>query len=359
MENKKIQDTIVSSIRIPALTLESGEILKDINLVYERSGNINGPVILICHALTGNHLVSGDDDQPGWWAGLVGPGCYIDTNEFQIISFNVLGGCDGSTGPASLSPITGKRYGPDFPEITIRDMVSAQHTALQTLGIKKLEAVIGGSLGGMQALEWGLMFPQFVQKIFPLAVTPELSDYGIAFNHIGIRSIENDPHWNNGYYEENCEIKGLEIARMAGMVTYRTGALFAERFTRGQNNQQFEVQSYLDYQGNKLRSRFDANSYLTLLRAMNTHDIKRGREDWKELLANLPCELIGISYDGDLIYEQASLKVLTEIIPDSTHYFIPTVFGHDGFLVEFEKWGGIIQSHLTKLKVKGASVFKY
>ncbi|PFA67393.1 homoserine O-acetyltransferase [Bacillus sp. AFS015802] len=342
----------VSSITIPSLTLESGKTLQNVQLAYERTGNKGGPVILICHALTGTHIVKGTSEDRGWWDGLIGPRSYIDTNRYNVIAFNVLGGCEGSTGPASNRSDTGERYGPDFPHITIRDMVHAQYEALQQLSIDHIEAVIGGSLGGMQALEWGAEYPSFIKKVFALAVSPALNDYGIAFNHIGITAIEGDPDFQKGYYPEGATLKGLEIARMVGMVTYRTQELFDQRFQRQRTNEQYNVESYLDYQGKKLGKRFDPNSYLTLLKAMNTHDIGRGRGGTEKVAESYQCELISISYEGDLIYSPQYLKEFTEGVPKGEHYFIPTAFGHDGFLVEFGKWGGIISSHLTNLRVQ-------
>ena len=336
----------VSSITIPSLTLESGTTLQHVNLSYERTGNKEGPVILVCHALTGTHIVKGTSEDRGWWDGLIGPRSYIDTERFNVIAFNVLGGCEGSTGPTSINPETGERYGPAFPDITIRDMVHAQYEALQQLDIDHIEAVIGGSLGGMQALEWGALYPSYLNKVFALAVSPALNDYGIAFNHIGIKAIEGDPDFQEGHYPQGATLKGLEIARMVGMVTYRTQELFDKRFQREETNDRFNVESYLDYQGKKLGKRFDPNSYLTLLKAMNSHDIGRERESIEKVAESYQCELISISYKGDLIYSPQYLKDFTNQVPKGEHYFIPTAFGHDGFLVEFEKWGGIIASHL-------------
>ncbi|MCA1061348.1 homoserine O-acetyltransferase [Rossellomorea aquimaris] len=342
----------VSSITIPSLTLESGITLKNVNLAYERTGNKDGPVILVCHALTGTHIVTGTREDRGWWDGLIGPGSYIDTDSFNVIAFNVLGGCEGSTGPTSLNAESGERYGPGFPHITIRDMVHAQFEGLKRLSIDHIEAVIGGSLGGMQALEWGVLYPSYINKVFALAVSPALNDYGIAFNHIGITAIEGDPDFQDGHYPHGASLKGLEIARMVGMVTYRTQELFDQRFKREKTNEQFNIQSYLDYQGKKLGKRFDANSYLTLLNAMNTHDIGREREGVEKVAESYQCQLISISYEGDLIYSPQYLKDFTNQVPLGKHYFIPTSFGHDGFLVEFEKWGGIISSHLHNHQVQ-------
>jgi homoserine O-acetyltransferase/O-succinyltransferase len=339
----------VNSITIPTLTLECGDTLEQVELVYERIGNTEGPVVLICHALTGNHLVKGTPDCKGWWEGLIGANSYLDTDEYAILSFNVLGGNDGSTGPASINPATGKPYGRHFPSVTVRDMVKAQYLALKELSIPHLHAVIGGSLGGMQALEWGMMYPFFVDKVFALAVTPALSDYGLAFNHIGIQAIESDPGFQSGDYSSGTLLKGLEIARMVGMVTYRTPRLFDDRFNREEAQSSFQVESYLNYQGRKLAKRFDPNSYLTLLKAMNSHDLSRNRDcTLDDIAADYPTELITISYEGDLIYSPQYLERFTIQVRSGRHYFVSTEFGHDGFLVEFEKWGSMISLHLKQ-----------
>ncbi|WP_175990269.1 homoserine O-acetyltransferase [Bacillus sp. Marseille-Q1617] len=351
MENPHTQTTRyeVNSITIPSLTLECGSTLEQVELAYERIGRKDGPVILICHALTGNHLVKGTPGSIGWWDGLIGPGSYLDPDEYTILSFNVLGGNDGSTGPGSINPSTGQPYGRDFPKVTVRDMVKAQYLALKGLAIPHLQAVIGGSLGGMQALEWGMMYPSYVDKVFALAVTPALSDYGLAFNHIGIQAIESDPDFQNGHYSPGTHLKGLEIARMAGMVTYRTPQLFDDRFKREEAQSCFQVESYLNYQGKKLAKRFDPNSYLTLLKAMNSHDLTRDRAcSMEDIARNYPTELITISYEGDLIYSPQYLESFTNQVRAGRHYFVSTAFGHDGFLVEFEKWGSMISSHLKK-----------
>jgi homoserine O-acetyltransferase/O-succinyltransferase len=353
MENPHTSNTQyeVNSITIPSLTLECGSTLEQVELVYERIGRTEGPVILICHALTGNHLVKGTPDCKGWWDGLIGPHSYLDTDEYTILSFNVLGGNDGSTGPASINPATGKPYGRHFPAVTVRDMVNAQYLALKELSIAHLHAVVGGSLGGMQALEWGMMYPSFVDKVFALAVTPALSDYGLAFNHIGIQAIESDPDFQHGQYLPGMVLKGMEIARMAGMVTYRTPRLFDDRFKREETQSTFQVESYLNYQGKKLAKRFDPNSYLTLLKAMNSHDLSRNRGcTLDDIAGNYPTELITVSYEGDLIYSPEYLESFTHQVRSGRHYFVSTAFGHDGFLVEFEKWGSMISSHLKQFQ---------
>lgn len=349
-------DTLLQSERIaPAigdvdcgpLLLDSGDVLSTVQLRYERSGPEDAPAILICHALTGNHLTIGTDDVPGWWSGLAGPGKPIDTETFQVITFNVLGGCSGSTGPASIDPSSGVPYRTAFPAITIRDMVRAQHQALVKLGIRKLAAVVGGSLGGMQALEWGLLYPEMMEKLIVLAATPQLSDYGIGFNHIARRAITEDERWNDGQYETGTAIRGFDLARMIGMVTYRSPALFSSRFQRRHHNTQFEVNGYLNYQGEKLRKRFDPASYVCLLNAMDQHDIGRGRGGIEHAAHAYKCPILLISYERDLVYESDVIANFSEMIPRAVHAHVPTEYGHDGFLTEFEKWGHLLSTFLN------------
>lgn len=332
----------MTSVSIGSLTLESGEVLANVELAYERCGKQNAPVILICHALTGDQFAVGTAEKPGWWAGLAGPGKAVDTDKFQVITFNVLGGCCGSTGPLSINPHTGKPYRAAFPSITIRDMVNAEYAALQELGIPRLAAVIGGSLGGMKALEWGRCYPDYTTAIIPLAVTPAYSDFGVAFNFIGMQSILNDPEFKNGNYTDSGALKGFEVARMAGMVTYRSGGMFNERFKRSLNNENFEVESYLAYQGQKLAKRFDANSYLTLLKAMNTHDVSEAR---------LEVEIFSLSYTHDLLYPSKEMAPWLANQPSASWEIVDTQFGHDGFLVEFEKWDHHISKKLNSLPI--------
>lgn len=332
----------MASVSIGSLVLESGEILENVELAYESCGKNGAPVVLVCHALTGDQFAVGTAENPGWWAGLAGPGKAVDTNKFQVITFNVLGGCSGSTGPLSINPHTGTPYRAAFPAITIRDMVNAEYAALKELGITGLAAVIGGSLGGMKTLEWGRSYPEFTKAIFPLAVTPAYSDFGVAFNFIGIQSIVNDPKFNGGDYGDAAELKGFEVARMAGMVTYRSGGMFNERFRRSTRGEIFEVESYLAYQGQKLAKRFDANSYVALLQAMNTHDVSEAR---------LEVEVFSLSYTHDLLYPSEGMVPWLKCQPNASWEIVDTQFGHDGFLVEFEKWDHHISKKLNSLPI--------
>ena len=338
-----------SSVAIGSIRLESGVWLEEAQLSYESVGPDDAPVVLNCHALTGNQLAIGTPESPGWWNGLIGPGKTIDTNEFRVITFNVLGGCSGSTGPLSINPQTEEPYRSAFPVITIRDMVNAEKKGLEALGIHKLHAVIGGSLGGMRVLEWGLLYPYDMKLLVPLAVTPYLSDTGIAFNYIGIHAIENDAHFHNGNYVSSSDIKGFETARMAGLVTYRSESLHKQRFARKTRSEGlFEIESYMKYQGEKLTQRFDANSYLTLLKAMNTHDIGRDRGGVESVSTQFVAKMIVIAFTHDLLYPPDHMKSFADGVPDSQYHLIDTPFGHDGFLTEFEKLGTILTAHLEE-----------
>jgi len=350
-------------IQIGDLKLETGKLLKDVHIAYERIGPIGAPTILVCHALTGNQSTVGTVEDPGWWSEFIGPNKYINTDEYQVITTNVIGGCHGSTGPLSINPDTGTLYRATFPFVTVRDMVEAQYAALRKLGVNHLRAVIGGSLGGMQVLEWGILHPAFMDLLIPIAATPFLSDYAIAFNAMARIAITSDPAWDNGNYPiNNPPVHGLSIARMAGMITYRSDSLFNQRFQRqeygnwGESHTEltYQVESYLTYQGEKLTQRFDTNSYLYLLKAMDRYDIGRNRGGWQKALEQAKAKIIGIGFKGDLLYPASELEQLVKTYCNQAKkgyfYEVDTNFGHDGFLVEFEKWAGIVKEHLSKSK---------
>ncbi|TLS38791.1 homoserine O-acetyltransferase MetX [Pseudalkalibacillus caeni] len=362
MNIKEKSEVEHGKVLIGDLLLESGKSLSNVELAYERTGVENAPAILVCHALTGNQVTVGDKQENGWWSEFIGPGKYVDTNNYKVITFNVLGGCNGSTGPLSVNPETGKPYQAAFPFLTVRDMVKAQYLALRELGIEHLAGVIGGSLGGMQVLEWGVLYPDFMDVLFPLASTPAFSDYAIAYNAIARQAIISDPKWNNGNYSADFQPEaGLSIARMIGMISYRSDDLFNQRFSRKQqspvglahNETAFEIESYLHYQGKKLTKRFDANSYLYLLKAMDSHDIGRDRGGWEAALYAIRAPIVAIGYKGDLLYPPHQLRKMIDeyrrIGKEGDFYEVDTRFGHDGFLVEFEKWGFIVRNKLKQV----------
>ncbi|WP_139491552.1 homoserine O-acetyltransferase MetX [Brevibacillus dissolubilis] len=349
----------MEKVIIGDLELESGEVLREIEIAYATYGTYDeekNNAIFVCHALTGDAYAVGDEQKAGWWEGLIGPGMPIDTSEYFIICSNVLGGCYGSTGPASINPATGEPYGASFPVVTVRDMVRAQRRLVEALGVKRLYAVIGGSMGGMQVYEWAVEYPDIMQLAMPLATCSRLSAISIAYNDIGRQAITSDPDWQGGhYYPGPGPKKGLSVARMLGMVTYRTAELFEERFGRSlyaENNSghlfetTFQIESYLRYQGEKLVERFDANSYLYLLKAMDTHDIGRGRGGIEQALSRVRAKVVCIGITNDLLYPLEHQEEMAQLMRshgvEVDYYQIDSKYGHDGFLVEFQKMGKII-----------------
>ncbi|UCZ52385.1 homoserine O-acetyltransferase [Bacillus shivajii] len=361
MKVKQKTNITTGTVTLPKIKLDSGVELINVTLAYERAGPPNGETILVCHALTGNQHTVGTEDQPGWWRGLINDQSFIDIQTYEVITFNVLGGCNGSTGPTSTNPLTRETYKGDFPFITIRDIVRAQQLALQQLNINKLKAVIGGSLGGMQALEWAVMYPDLIDQVIVLAATPSLSDYGISYNAIARKAIIDDPNWNGGNYTDQAfPENGFATARMIGMITYRSDGLFNQRFHRDQRDAwgkrhdeiAYQVESYLLYQGEKFTKRFDPNSYLYLLKAMDHHDLEYRRGPLTEVLSRFKKNVQLIAFQGDLLYPPDEMKRLANVWEKAganvQFQGIQTAFGHDGFLTEFEKWGETIQKTLQK-----------
>ena len=288
------------------LKLESGQSLKDVTIAYETYGELNkekNNAILVCHALSGDAHAAGwhaGDKKPGWWEIIIGPGKALDTNRFFIICSNVLGGCSGTTGPSSINPETGKEYGLDFPFITIKDMIHAQKKLVDSFDIKYLHCVIGGSMGGMQVLQWAVEYPNFVKKIVPIATTARTSPQQIAFNEVARQSIVKDPNWNGGkYYDGKAPEAGLSVARMVAHITYLSEAAMYEKFGRDLQDKQelsynfdpipdFHVESYLHHQGESFVKRFDANTYLIVTKAIDYFDISKNdslRDGLKDLKA--------------------------------------------------------------------------
>ncbi|MEW9699198.1 homoserine O-acetyltransferase [Paenibacillus sp. SI8] len=351
-----------SSVQIasfPKVNLESGKQLEHVRVAYETYGTLNESrdnCIWICHALTGDAHAAGGTESRGWWEGFIGPGKAIDTDYFYVVSSNVLGGCMGTTGPSSLNPETGEPYGLSFPVVTIRDMVEVQKMLLGKLQVTDLAAVVGGSMGGMQALEWAIMFPEIVHQCILIATTLQFSAMGIAYNDIARQAIISDPEWREGnYYRSAGPVKGLSIARMLGMVKYGTREIYNQRFSRALAGEQdeldfwstYQVESYLRHQGEKLVQRFDANSYLYLLKAMDTHDICRGRGTLDEVLRKTQSSFIVISINTDSFYpsrEHQELVQRLHLLQKSAEYFeLESAFGHDAFLIETVKLSQFIR----------------
>ncbi|MDK2992665.1 MAG: homoserine O-acetyltransferase/O-succinyltransferase [Clostridiales bacterium] len=356
--------------------LESGQKLGPITVVYETYGALNADksnIILVEHALTGDsHIArhSEHDSRKGWWEQMLGPGLPLDPEKYFIICANVLGGCQGTTGPSSIDPATGRPYGMRFPTITIRDMVRVQKKLLEHMGIEHVMAVIGGSMGGMQALEWAVLYPDFIDGIFPIATPGKLYPQAIGFNYIMRRTIMLDPKWNNGDYYETGEqpALGLGIARMLGMMTYQSDESMRRKFGRmiGRGRERFgikhlkdptikfDVETYLDYQGEKLVRRFDANSYIYLSRAMDLFDLSMGYKSMEEALSRIICKVKIMGISSDILFPKHQqlelIKKMRGLGIDATYVELTSIYGHDSFLIEYEKLKPIIQRFLLGLR---------
>ncbi len=310
--------------------LEGGGHLDHVEQAYETWGTLDadaGNAVLVCHALTGDSHAAGRSGAghptPGWWSQLIGPGLALDTDRWFVVCVNVLGGCQGSTGPASVNPDSGNPHGSTFPVVSIRDMVRAQASVADELGIERWASVVGGSMGGMQALEWAVMYPERVRSIAVASSTSEASALQIAWSHIGRMAIQADPRFRGGDYYDASEgdgpHRGLAVARMAAQVTYRSDEVFTERFHRTVLNQlsfslerTFDIEGYLDYHGLKLARRFDANSYLRLNRAMDLHDLARGRGGVDRALERVRCPSVVAAVRSDGLYPPHQQQSLHE-----------------------------------------------
>lgn len=343
--------------RIGSFEPEFGGLLQDVTLAYETWGELNEAAdnaVLIVHALTGDSHAAGgasaDHRRGGWWEPMIGPGQAIDTEKQFVVCSNVLGGCSGSTGPASPDLDSGEPYGMRFPIVTIRDMVRAQKRLLDDLGVRRLALVIGGSIGGQQALEWAVEFPDFVEKAVPIAATGALGPQGLGMSEIGRRAIMADPDWQHGDYygTGRSPENGLAIARMAGMMTYQSAAGQWERFGRRRASRpalfeehggRFEIESYLQYQGKDLVGRFDANSYLYLLRAMDIYDVAAGYESDEEAYSRMEAEVLFVGVTSDWLFPAAEVRQSAERARSTgakaEYAEIDTLSGHDAFLKDW------------------------
>jgi homoserine O-acetyltransferase len=348
---------------------ELGGTLGDVTLAYETWGVLNGRAdnaVLLTHALTGDSHAAGGPSaghrRGGWWDPMVGPGRPIDTDQYFVVCSNVLGGCAGSTGPASVDPETGDPYGANFPIITIRDMVRAQKRLLDGLGVRRLALVIGGSIGGQQALEWAVEFPDFVEKAAPVAATGSLGPQGVGMSEIGRRAIMADPNWQDGSYYGTGKAPedGLAIARMAGMMTYQSAPGQWERFGRRPAGRpalfrefggRFEIESYLHYQGHDLVGRFDANSYLYLTRAMDLYDVASGYDSDVEALSRVSADLLFVGITSDWLFPASEVKDTAERArragAPARYAEIDTLSGHDAFLKDWAELGEAVTPFIT------------
>ena len=327
---------------------KNGE-LSNLEIAYESYGSLNQErtnCILLCHALTGDHHAAGyheGDEKPGWWNHLIGPGKPIDTNIFFVVCSNCLGACGGSTGPASKSfEDTTRIYGMDFPDFTIKDMIRAQKALLDFLEVKNIEAVIGGSMGGMQALQWIVDFPEFVKKALVIAATSRHSAQTIAFNEVGRRSIQGDPLWKRGNYSQGSGPDiGLAVARMMAHITYLSDEGMEDKFGRDQpidstHNFEFKVESYLDHQGKKFVDRFDANTYIKLTRALDRFDLV-GDQGLENSLSHVKSKVLVIAFTSDWLYTPEQNKeivnAMLRIGKDASYLELDHKHGHDSFLI--------------------------
>jgi homoserine O-acetyltransferase len=354
-------------VRFPELALDSGEKLRDLEVAYEGYGELNerrSNAILILHAFTGDAHAGGVDHEgkPGWWANMIGPGKAFDTEHYYVLCANVLGGCRGTTGPASPDPATGKPYGMSFPVITIGDMVRLQHMLVESLGIRRLLAVAGGSMGGMQALEWAVSFPDAVFASIPIATTARHSAQQIAFNEVGRQAIVGDPDFRGGdFYESSPPARGLAVARMVGHITYMSDESMREKFGRRLRGREefsfgfdvdFEVESYLRYRGSQFVGRFDANSYLYITKAMDYFDLSSAYPSLAASLERARCRFLVISFTSDWLYPSyQSLEIVNALRSrnhDVTYCELTSNYGHDAFLVDVGEQTGILRGFLAR-----------
>lgn len=341
------------------VVLESGTVLGGVRLAYETWGRFDGSnAVLILHALTGDtHVIgkagNGHTDN-GWWEGLVGPGKPIDTDRLFVVAANILGGCQGSTGPSSLAE-DGRAWGSRFPFLTIRDQVKAESALADTLGIEKWYGVIGGSAGGMRALEWAIEWPERVERLFVLATSAAASAEQIALSATQVDAIRIDPNFADGDYYERAvgPINGLDIARRLAHISYRCESELADRFgnakqTGPRAGGRFAVESYLHHHGAKLLNRFDANSYIVISEAMNSHDVGRGRGGIAAALARVTARTVVAGIDTDRLYPLSQQHELADGIPGSGPVeIIESAHGHDGFLIETDEVGALARKLLS------------
>lgn len=346
------------------LRLEAGGLLPSYTLAYETWGELNqehSNAVLVLHALTGDSHIKGDagpgHPTAGWWTDLIGPGAPLDTDRFFVVAPNVLGGCMGSTGPASLAP-DGRPWGSRFPFVTIRDTVQAEAGLAEELGIDQWAAVIGGSLGGMRALEWAAMFPRRVQRLLPVAATAQTSADQIAWAHTQLAAIEADPAFADGDYYDRDEgpVRGLSIARQIAHTTYRSAFELGQRFGQERqgeedpwNGGRYAVQSYLQHQGDKFVRRFDANSYRVLTRAFMSHDVGRGRGGVASALGAITASTLVVGVDSDrLCLPEESVLIAASLPGDRQVHWVNSHSGHDGFLLEFDQFGPLVRALLEE-----------
>ncbi len=328
--------------------LESGDALPQVRIAYRTWGRPQPNATLVCHALTG----SADADD--WWAELFGPGRALDAERDFIVCANVIGGCYGTTGPTSRADGAFEPYGGSFPQVTIRDMVRLQALLLDHLGVEILDLVVGGSMGGMQALEWPLLFPERVRAVAPIAVGPTQSAWGVALSEAQRQAIRADANFAGGRYPLGAgPTQGLAAARTMAMISYRSPHNFEVRFGRQENDSGgYEVQSYLRYQGDKLVNRFDANTYLTLVDAMDSHDVGRGRGSTEEVLGSIEQPALVVSVSSDGLYPASEVAALAAALPRGELAEIDAPHGHDAFLIRIEEVNDLLVGFIDRHNLK-------
>ena len=354
------------------LHLESEGVLNSYSLVYETYGTLNdnkSNAILICHALSSDHHAAGkykaDDTHYGWWENLIGPGKPIDTNRFYIVCCNNLGGSSGSTGPASTNPETGKPYGPDFPIVTVKDWVNAQARLSDYLDIKQWSSVIGGSLGGMQVLQWSISYPERLRNAVVIASAAKLTAQNIGFNDVARQAIRTDPDFHDGnYYQHDTKpARGLRVARMLGHITYLSDDLMAHKFGRNlrkkskfdyEFNPEFEVESYLRYQGQQFVNRFDANTYLLMTKALDYFDpAAECNDDLAAALLPAQCNFLVVSFTSDWRFSIERSREIVRALQSNklnvSYAEVDAPQGHDSFLLEIDNYIDVMRAYLNRV----------
>ncbi|MDW5378714.1 homoserine O-acetyltransferase [Halomonas sp. HP20-15] len=361
------------------LPLACGKTLPAYELVYETYGELNAQrdnAVLICHALSGHHHAAGyhslEERKPGWWDAHIGPGKALDTNRFFVVSLNNLGGCHGSTGPCSVNPETGRPWGPDFPVMTVADWVHSQARLADRLGIERFAAVVGGSLGGMQVLQWALAYPERIANAVVIAATPRLSAQNIAFNEVARQAIRSDPDFNDGWYHQHGTMpkRGLKLARMVGHITYLSEHSMGAKFGRDLRSDElnfgydveFQVESYLRYQGDAFSTAFDANTYLLMTKALDYFDPAAAHNgDLAAALAPASCRFLVVSFSTDWRFAPERSRELVDALMRAgkpvSYAEIDSPFGHDAFLLPDTRYqavfGGFMKRVAHELDLEG------
>lgn len=356
---------------VSPLVLQNGKTLDEYELTYETYGTLNKKkdnAILVCHALSGDHHLAGKytkkDKYPGWWDTLIGPNKPLNTNKFFVIGVNNLGGCSGSTGPKTINKKTKAPWGAKFPIVTVEDWVNSQNALLDNLGITQLAGVLGGSLGGMQALQWAIQFPNKIRHAIVIAAAPNLTAQNIAFNEVARQSIITDPDFNKGnYYQNHTKPKrGLRIARMLGHITYLSDDVMGTKFGRKLTNNkigynlktEFEIESYLNYQGDKFAKEFDANTYLRMTKALDYFDPGNGKiKQLSKVFKKIKAKFLVISFSSDWRFTSERSKSIVKALLDNkvevSYAEIAAASGHDAFLMSNPKYHSILETYFQKL----------